>query len=974
MSQHAVQIIAEQCAPFTDEAVAFRSGVRWTERFEATDLLPDEARTRFKEKGCYVLTGGLGGLGLVISRYLAQEFHARLALIGRSSLPPPQDWDALLQRPETPPKLLSTLKSLQEIRALGGEVLHLQADVAQLPELQRAWNLAEEKFGKIDGVIHAAGVIEDAPFLSKTPESAARVLAPKVGGTIALDAVTKNKQLDFLVLFSSISSVLPPQGQIDYAAANAFLDTFAEQRRLQVQAINWGLWRDGGMGDRNLKVHPLLEQRVVETDNETVFSTKFRVDSHWVLSEHRLQSGSAVCPGTAYLEQAAGLLVRESLSSTLQFEDVFFLAPMVVDDQETREVRARLTGEDGGHRFSISSRDLGWTEHATGLIRRISQPAPPVKDLDSILHRCRKQTIRFDADHRTHQETFFSFGPRWRNLKSMHLGQDEALAELELPAGNRSDDLNYVIHPALFDLATGSALYLVKNYNQTAAIYLPMSYRKLTIYRRIPEKMYSHILSRPENDTEREVVSFQITLLDAEGIVLAEIEEFSMRRVDNPVVTLAGTMGRHNAPSATIDSENERSFERGTIAAERGVVALSQIISSRTSPVILVHPGDLSTPKAAIQRGASSLPQGSVSLENVELLLSEWWKELLGLDQVGIDDDFFELGGQSLVVVRLFNKIKKNYGLDFPIDSLFELRTVRKLAERIREGAKKDLGPRRTPTPIVAIQPQGTRPPLFVISGLGGNVIKFHSLAFYLGKNQPVYGLLPRGLDGKESFLSRVEEMARYYVSAIRAIQPEGPYHIVGYSFGGIVAFEVAQQIIAQGDRVGLLGLFDTIEWHYMESVNRSLNPAQRLRIYRTRLGDAFFSEGILTNVYNLLNIKLVKTKSQLLRAIGREATPPSGATLEEVNTSAAAIYVPKPYSGHLTIFRSTTRRVEEGNDEFLGWGSLVNGGVEVHHIASTHFNILQEPGVAILSEKLKKCLDREQEKSTESAVELLHP
>jgi len=974
MGQHAVQVIAEQCALFRDEVVAFRRGVRWTEHFEATDLVPVEGRNRFKEKGCYLITGGLGGLGLIISKYLAQKFHARLVLIGRSSLPPPQEWDALLQGAGTAPKLSSTLKNLQEIRGLGGEVLTLQADVTQLSELQRAWDTAEQQFGKIDGVIHAAGVIEDAPFLSKTRESASRVLAPKVRGTIALDAVTKNKPLDFLVLFSSISAVLPPEGQIDYGAANAFLDAFAEQRKPLVQAINWGLWRDGGMGEQNKKAHPLLERRSVESDNETVFSSQFRVDSHWVLSEHRLQSGSAVCPGTAYLEQAVGLLTRGALDSPLQFEDVFFLAPMVIEEQVTREVRSRLNREEGSYRFSISSRDLGWTEHATGLIRRVSEPAPLDKDMDAILRRCGRQTLRFDAEHRTHQETFFSFGPRWRNLNAIHLGQDEALAELELPKGHSSDVVNYLMHPALFDLATGSALYLVQNYNQTSSIYLPMSYRKLTIYRRFPEKIYSHILSRPENDTEREVVTFQITLYDADGKVLAEIEEFSMRRVDDPVATLAGAKPRRSASPSLVENEAYRNSERKMITAEQGIAALSQILSSETPPVIIVHPGDLSTPKTARQAGTTSLPRGAISLENVELLLSEWWKELLGLDQVGLDDDFFELGGQSLVVVRLFSKIKKNYGRDFPLDTLFEVRTVRKLAERIRGGAKKELRPTSTSSSLVAIQPNGTKPPLFVISGLGGNVIKFHGLAYYLGEDQPVYGLLPRGLDGKEPFSTRVEDMAAYYVSAIRAMQTEGPYRIVGYSFGGIVAFEVAQQIAAQGDRVSLLGFFDTIEWHYMEKVNRSLNPAQRLKIYRTRLGDALSSEERIANLRGLIKGKLGHTRSQLLRAIGRRAAPAVGATLEEVNTAAAANYNPKVYPGSLTIFRSTTRRVEEGNDEFLGWGSLAKGGVEIHHIASSHFNILQEPSVRILSEKLKSCLDRESEKATESVLERQDP
>jgi acyl transferase domain-containing protein/thioesterase domain-containing protein len=969
MSQHAVQLISEQCAPFADEVVVFRRGVRWTERFEAADLLPDEGRIPFKAKGCYFVTGGLGGLGLIISKYLAQKFHARLVLIGRSNLPAPEEWDAILQRPGTSPKLSSTLKKLQEIRSLGGEVLALQVDVTQSSELQRAWQTAEERFGQIDGVIHAAGVVEDAPFLSKTRDSAARVLAPKVKGTIVLDEVTRNKSLDFVVLFSSISSVLPPQGQIDYAAANAFLDSFAEQRQPQVRAVNWGLWRDGGMGDRNTKAHPLLEQRVVETDHETVFATKFRVDSHWVLSEHRLQSGSAVCPGTAYLEQAAGLLVRDSINSPIQFEDVFFLAPMVVDDQETREVRSRLTREEGSYRFSISSRDLGWTEHATGLIRRISQPIPPVRDLDSILRRCRKRTIHFDADQRTHQETFFSFGPRWRNLKAMHLGQGEALAELALPKGNSSDGLHYLMHPALFDLATGSALYLVQNYDQSASIYLPMSYRKLVVYRRFPEKFYSHILSRPENDTGREVVAFQITLLDSDGNVLAEIEEFSMRRVDDPVAALVGATGRRSASPSLV--EKEHGSERKMISAEQGAAALSKILSSRTASVIVVYPGDLPTPKAERQMGATAQPRGAISLEDVEMLLSEWWKELLGLDHVGLDDDFFELGGQSLVVVRLFSKVKKNYGLDFPLDSLFELRTVRKLAARIRQGAKKDLTPARTSTPVVAIQPKGSKPPLFVISGIGGNVIKYHRLAFHLGEDQPIYGLLPRGLDGKEPFHTRVEDMAAYYVSAIREMQPEGPYRIVGYSFGGVVAFEVAQQITAQGHRVGFLGFFDTIEWHYMEKVNRSLNPAQRLQIYRARLGDALSSEDQFTSLRELIKRKLAHMRAQLRGTRGRDVAPSTGATLEEVNTAAGASYYPKVYPGTLTIFRSTTRRVEEGNDESLGWGELARG-VQIHHIASNHLNILQEPSVKLLSEKLKYCLDEMVNASPEPAVERL--
>ena len=157
-----------------------------------------------------------------------------------------------------------------------------------------------------------------------------------------------------------------------------------------------------------------------------------------------------------------------------------------------------------------------------------------------------------------------------------------------------------------------------------------------------------------------------------------------------------------------------------------------------------------------------------------------------------------------------------------------------------------------------------------------------------------------------------------------------------------------------------------------MEKVNRSLNPAQRLQIYRARLGDALSSEDQFTNLRGLIKRKLTHVRSQLRRSRGRDASPPAGATLEEVNTVAGANFYPKLYPGTLTIFRSTTRRVEEGNDESLGWGGLAKD-VQIHHIASNHLNILQEPSVKLLSEKLKYCLDQLADATSETVLQRLH-
>ena len=255
---------------------------------------------------------------------------------------------------------------------------------------------------------------------------------------------------------------------------------------------------------------------------------------------------------------------------------------------------------------------------------------------------------------------------------------------------------------------------------------------------------------------------------------------------------------------------------------------------------------------------------------------------------------------------------------------------------------------------------KGTRLPLFVISGLGGNVIKFHSMAYYLGEDQPVYGLLPRGLDANEPYHTTVEEMAAYYVEAIREAQPEGPYRLVGYSFGGAVAYEVAQQLVASGGVVSLLGLFDTIEWQYMVHVERSLGFRERLAVYRSQLKLAVSDEDPLRSLWKRVKSKSSKMIFRLFHHGAGRPGPRLGMTIEEVNVYAASNYQPKAYPGTLTLFRATTRGPLDGDDEFLGWGGLVGERVEVHHVPATHLNILQEPAVRVLSEKLRSCLDRD--------------
>jgi len=326
----------------------------------------------------------------------------------------------------------------------------------------------------------------------KTAESASRVLAPKVRGALVLEEVLRDSPLSCFVLFSSVSSIFAPAGQVDYAAANAFLDSFALSRQGPVLAIDWGLWREVGMGAQFASPHPLLERRVEETPHRIVYSSQLSQQRQWLLSEHRVKNGKALIPGTGYLEMTSAGLGQRSLGSALEFEDVFFVTPLTVDSTESKEVRIRLTREPGDERktaafrFSVLARAGEWTEHSTGHLALSPSRTPSPVDRAAIEARCNRNEIVFDEQRRTKQEKYFEFGPRWRSLKRLRLGNREGLAELELSSRFSGDLIEFRMHPALLDLATGCSLYLIDGYEHSDDVYLPLSYKRICVYRSIP--------------------------------------------------------------------------------------------------------------------------------------------------------------------------------------------------------------------------------------------------------------------------------------------------------------------------------------------------------------------------------------------------------------------------------------------------------------------------------------------------------
>ena len=231
--------------------------------------------------------------------------------------------------------------------------------------------------------------------------------------------------------------------------------------------------------------------------------------------------------------------------------------------------------------------------------------------------------------------------------------------------------------------------------------------------------------------------------------------------------------------------------------------------------------------------------------DETERILCRVWSEVLGVHRVGLDDDFFALGGHSLLAAKLFVRLDKEFGRSLPLSVLLSAPTIRSLAEHYRRVTEQ-----KPNLSLVAITAAGTLPPIYAVPGMFGNVVGFAELAKELGGDQPFYGLQSIGLDGAKAPLDSIEEMAKLYISEIRSVQSRGPYSLIGACFGATVAYEMARQLLDQGEKVAFLGLLDPTDREgNVESKNdvylpralkRSLALSSlltgRLRLYREEM------------------------------------------------------------------------------------------------------------------------------------------
>jgi amino acid adenylation domain-containing protein len=660
----AEMVLAECLAPDAEPSVAWRHGRRWVRDHAQVAL--EKAPPILRQGGVYLITGGLGRVGLLFAEHLVRTVGAKVVLVGRSGMPPQNEWESLAATGS------DLAERLLKIGKLGGEVLVLKADVASREELARAVAAAESRFGRIHGIIHAAGIVSSQTIGQSSPDELKRFLHAKTGGVLAVYQEAVRIKPDFCLLTSSLSAVLGGLGYHAYAAGNAFLDQFArwanQHSDFPWMSVNWDAWKfpdddaTAGLGSAMYRLAMTPEESLRVLD---------RVLAHPEMSRH------------------------------------------------------------------------GWVISTAPLAPRLEQ---------------------------------------------------------------------WVHGPARRETAAAS---------------------------------------------------------------------------DSPVST------------------------------------------------------------------------GSV----IERML-EIWKHCLRRE-VTADDDYFDLGGDSLMAVGLFREIERQFCRALPMSSLFKSPTPARLAllladEEVVEPVKETV----LPSHVIAIRKSGARRPLFCIHGADGGVMFYREFALQLDEDRPFYAIeAPMLQDLRLNALGSVAEIAKVYLEEIRRIQPEGPYLLGGYSFGGLVAYEMARQLKAVGVETSRLLLFDTPN---PLSEVRPFTLAERVMAQWRMQGEGGFIRKLAGLGKRVAGGLMFRVRFEIENRRAATTTAAGGDHLRHVQSrlqhdALYDVYQPVPYDGATCLFIAQ----EGGGDKFayaenLGWNGVLTGDFEVIEVPGSHLEIFREPNLAHLLAAARVQLSRE--------------
>ncbi|MBC6612094.1 amino acid adenylation domain-containing protein [Hymenobacter sp. BT507] len=346
------------------------------------------------------------------------------------------------------------------------------------------------------------------------------------------------------------------------------------------------------------------------------------------------------------------------------------------------------------------------------------------------------------------------------------------------------------------------------------------------------------------------------------------------------------------------------------------------------------------------------LPAPTAPRTAMEQRIADIWKTCLGMDQVDIFADFFALGGHSLLAVRVMACIEKEIGQRLPLATLFEHSTIEKLA-RLLEHDSQFI----TWDSLVPIKPQGSKTPLYLVHGAGLNVLLYQAMSRYMDPEQPIYGLQACGLNGEEKPLETIEDIAAHYVNSIEKTNPNGPYALAGYSFGGIIAYEMARQLLARGKQVQFLGLFDTYAHEGEIPASQAARVVRTLKLFTMKW--LYFLVLLKNSPRTTIRYKVMSLRDswQKLTKRKQEETK-AAAAVGSANNRAYYAYKLTPENIKIDLFRVKEKTHYMEDFEFLGWKPYAQQGIRIHEVESDHNYLFSPPHDKSLAATLQAALD----------------
>ncbi|GAB3489892.1 type I polyketide synthase [Amycolatopsis cihanbeyliensis] len=667
-----------------DTLLALRNGRVWTVGFDQVGL-PEPGTGLPREGGTYLITGGLGGLGLTIAEHLAAKGPVRLVLTSRSGLPPRSRWDKTLRAEGARGRAGRAVLAVRRMEEAGAEVLPAAVDVSDVDDLRRLRAEVLETFGGLDGIVHAAGIAGGGLIETRRLADMRAVLAPKVAGSVALRAVFGAEELDFVALFSSVTGTAGGLGETDYCAANAFLDAYAQSThgwRAPVRSLGWAGWLEVGMladllapgaagpGGEPVE-HPLVTEVGRAADGTAFGRGTLSARTHWAVDEHRID-GMPVLPGTAQLEAiratAAAALPRSGETDVLELSDVLFLEPFGVPDGNVAEFEVTLRpGDAGGAAATLRG---GGTTYCRATVSWVSAPPVEPVDLAAVRARC---TARPDLVAGSGQPAgaLVRYGAHWDSIREVWRSEAEQLTLLEVPEELR-EGAAWGLSPAVLDQAT----YV---FDGTGGGALPMGYGRVLVRARMPERVWVYRKLEPR-DAGQDVRTDSFTVLGEDGAELIAVTEFMLRRVE----------GAPRPPGAGPADADQR-----WIAPAEGVEAFLRVLDADIGGHVVITPRPLAWVLDRVRKDAeratgggtdTGAPPGTHGEATAdEEVVAGIWRSVLGVPSVRPEDDFFELGGNSLVAVQLIAQIREATGVRLPLRSVFDTPTVAEMTATVAE-------------------------------------------------------------------------------------------------------------------------------------------------------------------------------------------------------------------------------------------------------------------------------------------------